>query len=422
MVEFREIPDSAFRDATEVIRAISGRGPRPEVEVMPGFEGMVAGAAIAMEKGAPHLIADHSSLSTQRMFDETTPEHRMLHRSVARAIDVHRQQPWHFEEPNDVMNHVAADMWTQGRGSRMDLAVSNSHASFSEGLSTTERSVVGYARQDDLVRKDVSAQASGEYERLDDYSRKEMARDLISGEVLPREVKESISQSYEVVSRNVEHVSRNADLMDRLGDLHDFGTPVFKTPLPEHFQRAEALASGLTQPVGEVDKAIVAHAALADRQAFDDLGSGFSTSVNDRARIDRVDAYSRALSDFSDRHAPASQVAVRIEADLLAVTGARRDMIADGGRDEMPEGLANIAHRQRYAELPAERQASLYAEMESGERVPAMAVVRLGHAAAAVDRGELSIGRGRIEQDPISRPNPGLAAAMAARANGMGNA
>jgi hypothetical protein len=418
MAQFREIPEETFREASEIMRAVSGRGPRPDLEVMPGFEGMVAGAAVALEKGAPNLVADNVPLSTTRMFDEATPEYRMLHRSVARAIDVHRQEPWHFEEPNDVMNHIASDMWTQGRASRMDLAVSNSHASFQEGLTASERGVVRYARESEHVARDVSAQVTGSYELMDDYSQKEIRRDLSSGDVLPKEVKASISESYDVVSLNVEHVSRNADLMNRLGDLQDYGMPVFKTPLPEHFERAQALADGRTQPVGEVDRAIVAHAALSSGQSPLDLGTGFATSPHAKGDIDRIDAYSRALSDFSERGAPASQVANRIEGDLAAVVEARRVMANDLGRDEMPEGTANIAHRQRYAELDVSTQASLYARLESGEHVPALASIRLGHAVASVERGDIAIGRDAGERD--ARVNPGMAAAMATRTSGMG--
>ena len=98
---------------------------------------------------------------------------------------------------------------------------------------------------------------------------------------------------------------------------------------------------------------------------------------------------------------------------------ARRAMVADGGRDEMPEGLANVAHRQRYAELPAERQASLYAELERGDRVPAMAAVRLGHAVAAVEDGGLSLSRQPVDR-VLGPSDPTRAAHMAARTGGMG--
>lgn len=419
MSGFREIGENAFLGARRVVDAVSGRGPRPDIEVMPGFEGMVAGAAIALEKGAPHLVSDDPALSTSRMFDERTPEHRMLVRAVARAIDIHENGPQRLDEPGAVMTHIASDMWTQGRGSRMALSVSNADPAYSEGLTDTESNVVRYARESMAVRLDVASQASGEYEMMDTQSQREMRRDLLSGEMLPAGVAQSISASAAVVSRDVEHVSRNADLMSRLGDLQDFGMPVFHQPRPEHFQRAEALASGLVLPVGEVDKAIVAHAALSERQGFDDLGTGFRTAPHERGRIDRVDAYSRALADFADRGASADRIAVRIEADLVAVVDARRTMILDGGRDEMPEGTANVAHRQRYSELPVERQASLFAELERGDRVPALATVRLGHAVGEVERGELSLARQPLDR-PVDIPQPSRAAEIAARSRGTG--
>lgn len=420
MADFGMIEDATYREASVVMRAVSGRGPKPEVEVMPGFENMVAGAAIAMEKGAPNLIADTVPLSAAGMFEEGTREYGMLNRSVARAIDVHRRKPWHFEEPNDVMNHVASDMWMQGRASRMDLAISNSHEAFQEGLTASEKGVVRYAREDDLVKADVAAQVTGSYERLDAYSQREVGRDLFSGEVLPKEVRDSISQSYAIVSDGIERTFRTADRMDRLGDLHDFSMPVFRTPLPEHHERAQALVEGRTQPVGEIDKAIVAHAALSARQAPDELGSGFAVSAGRRGDVDRVDAYARALSDFGDRGERASQIALRIEADLSAVTHARRLVALDPDRAADPD-MVNIAQRQRYAELPIQRQAALYSELEDGSHVPGMAALRLGHGVAAVASGELGIAREAAVRDvEPTRPRPDVAARAAVRHADLG--
>ena len=412
MAVFSELSYAAEREASAVIAAVAGRGPRPEVEVMPGFEAMVAGAAVALEKGAPHLVADNSRLSTERLLNEATPEGRMMHRAVARAIDIHRDGPDRLDDAGGVMTHVAADVHVQGRASRMELAVSHSHATFQEGLTATEAGVVRYARESMAVRHDVTAQAEGRYERLVEQSQREMRRDLIAGEVLPLESRQSIARSREVVERSVEHASRTSDMIDRLGDLHDFGKPVFATPRAEHVERAQALASGRTQPVGEVDRAIVAHSTASRAQSFDDLGSGMATSANDRGEVDRMDAYSRALADFAGRNPTAAQAALRIEGDLHEVLEARRDMKGP----DATEVVANVAHRQRYAELPVETQAELYSRLETGERVPAMAVVRLGQAVQDVERGQAVERERDVEHD---RDRAAFLGGQVGRQNGM---
>lgn len=384
MAVFNEISDEAMHEASVVLKAVSGRGPRPEVEVMPGFEAMVAGAAIALEKGAPRMIADGVPLSTDRLVQEETPEGAMMHRAVARAIDIHRHGPDRLDEAGPVMTHIAADVHVQGRASRMGLAVSHPHAAFQEGLTSTEQGVVRYARESMAVRHDVTAQGDGAYHRLDEQAQREMHRDLRAGEVLPREVLASIASSREVVERTVEQASRSADAVERLADFQDFGRPLFVAPRAEHVERAHALAEGRTRPVTSIDQAIVAHAHASRAGRLDDLGSGFATSANERGDLDRVDAYARVMADYAGQSPTALRAAIRIESDLQAAAEARR-MVAAGDRSE---DTVNVAHRQRYADLDPQRQMSLHADMESGVAVPAMATVRIGHAVAAVENAE----------------------------------
>ena len=377
MTEFRAIPDSVYKEAGDVVMHAHRGGTPPEVEVMPGFGAMVSASALALEKGAPHTVFDTQETSAERYLDQGTNEWRMFHRSVARVIDLHRTGEQQFDEPNDVMNHIVGDVANQGRMRRVEMALTNSHPAFLEGVSERDRDLVQYARDDDMLAAEIKSEAMGAYEKLPRFSQDEIGSQLITGSKLSPEVKEQISASYTAVteaSNNLGHHNRYVN--ERLANFADFDSPLFKEIDPAAVARVDHLSHGATRLPSNVEMGVIAHERI------------FPTKGDGMADYDVRVARARALGDMQSdgrivsMHYDPAQVAIAIEADRIAIAQAQRSHMLDPADVTLRDELVRNATDHHL--LRGEDQVALFQDIRQAEAVPGIVAMRLSRAALEI--------------------------------------
>lgn len=429
MADLGRISDETYGEAGAVIRAVAGTGPRPAVEVMPGFELMVAGAAMALSEGAPSAFYDSRVSHAEDYLAEGREEWRHFHVAVARAIDVARGDPVHFETPGDVMTHMVSDVMHQAHAGRMHRAIDNTDEAFMAGLSGSSRETVMYARLDQGVADSIRVEAMGHYDHLDEYGRREMANNLSNGVRVTAASRSAIEVAETAIDRHLERlpeIERERD--SRLADFQDFGRDLFPKPADvqteAHWMKAYDLIEGGVAPRTPVERGIVAHVALEEHDAMRASGGRRPVAFDldrDVRDSERGAAYVRALAREAEKDAPHVGPAIeaaRIEADIV---GLRR--LQEAATDRLHSDLSPadrslgdtlLSHYAAdvSAVYPRDRsmlalatgnlsnaypqdQIDQFRSIRDLEGVPPLRVMDLSFAAAAVERGDLVVGAAR---------------------------
>ena len=375
MSQFRQIPDEVNKEAGDILRYVHKGGPRPEIEVLPGFEQIVAASALALEKAAPNLMYTSSATPAERWVEEGTNEWRMMHRSVARTIDMHRQGTELFEEPSDVMNHILSNVVMQSEARRMDTAIRLLDPAFEQGLTESQIDTVRYAKDDPDVAGQIRDEAMGAYERAPDYAQREISSSLLTGDRLSPALKAEVSAAYDIVTRELNDLGENNRYVTgRTGDFQDFGKPLFSEITPAQIADADRLAHAPDHVYSNLEIAVVAHERIHPTTPG---------GIQDfEARVARA----RALADMDDRWEDPRRIAVVIEADRIEIEKARRvwgDI--DGGTPVRDMLLAEtLARGDEHHKLGTDEAIGLFQAIRGADEVPGLTAMRLSRAAVDV--------------------------------------
>lgn len=384
MTEYRQIPDEVYREAGEVIRGVSGTGPRPEVEPMTGFEAMVAGTAIALERGAPHALYDSRETHAADWLKEGSDPWRKLHAATARAIDLHRTKEVLFDGPESVMVHMSADVLNQADAGRKATALRFNDKPFDDALTPEQLDDVQHAREHPDRARSLNSEAWGNYAALDATRQRWTGDMLEKGENLPDDFRAHLAPAVAVIARDLNDLPyRNREVDERVADFSEGedgrpGRPLFRAATSETLRRVDELRAG-DRPHGNVEAGIVAHMLVnGGPEAHDGVASA---------------AYARALVEQEGRSITAPQVAVRLEAERIAVNNARTRAYEDiDSAQGIPDHVDQIAFERRFEIMAPEAQVGLFRELEYAENVPALKAMRLGQMALAVEAGDMGIG------------------------------
>jgi hypothetical protein len=386
MTELRQIPDGVYGEAGEVIRAVSGKGPRPAVEAMVGFEAMVAGTVIALEKGAPHAMYESRATPAEEWLREGSDPWRKLHTATARAIDLHRTREVMFDGPEGVMVHIASDVLNQAQVQHKATALRFNDKPFDDRLTPEQLEDVRYARDHPRYADDINAEAHGLYSQLGKATQRSLADMMEKGENLPEGFREHLAPSVAVIARDLNDLPyRNREVDERLAEFSDKvetgeGRDLFKAARSEDLRRVDELRAG-DAPIGNVEMGIVAHMMVHEQGVRQEVTNA---------------AYARALVEQEGRSITPPQVAVRLEAEVIAVGNARtRAMNEIDDVNGVPDHVDQIAFERKFDRIEPAVQIGLFQELEYGENVPALKAMKLGHTALAIENGELRMERER---------------------------
>lgn len=382
---FDAIDDSTFSEAERAIRSARTGDPYRN-DRLPGLEHLIAATAVAIEKGNPRLVHETSYSQAGKYLEEGATEWRMMHRAVARAIDVDRAEPTTFGEPRDLMTHIASDVATQATFSRLDRAVRDPDL----GAPGTEwmRRFADMARMDSDIARDVSIQAQGQYERLEQPAQVLLAKGLIGekGSILSRQMREQIDEAAVRLARSGED-SMHRDAQVSYGAGHAAGA-VFEDVRTESVQAANTLLDrGVSTGNPVVDRAILAHASVRDQAA----GTDPTPSASDAPSRDPVSliAYARAIQDMSpDRKSDSPVTGPWSSADLAGRIEADRTTMQDAKRihPDTQGGRWRVLASGRYQDLDHDGQVDVWRNLETASGVPPVMLARLALAADSVER------------------------------------
>lgn len=392
MSEFRRLPDDIYREAGEVIRSVSGKGERSEVEVMPGFEAMVAGVAVALGKAAPNALYDTSTSNAEDWVNEGSSEWRHLHTAAAHAIDAYRSSANLVSgKPAEVMTYMASDVLTQTAAKRMEMAVKDVHPAFSKGLDENQVARVEEARMDRDEARSIHAESYGNYSDLARWRQDGISESLVSGGNLAPAMKEQIALIADMVQRDIHEVGPRVRRVDER--LADFAEPENSKPLFQpvsvlEMDQVRGLIDGGQKPHSRTDYAILAHVEVV----------GHVDEVSNLARA-------QALADMEIRRSDGGmevqahdvrEIAVRIEAHRLAMEDARKRAFDEiDWPSPMPDHIEELAWGKRTDRFAPETQVGLFQAVEHGDRVPGLLAMQLSLRSEEMFEQGLSAALGR---------------------------
>lgn len=397
---FNEISDKTYGLAGELIRSVEGKGDRPEVEIFPGFEAMIAGTAVAMEKHAPHALYSSHESTADRWVKQGTNEWRHMHTAVARVMDMHANAQFDMRpKPEDVMSFMAADLIHQTSFARVDTAIRLKDPAFREDLTSEQNEMAERGLHDKAYASDISRKRIGLYHNLPTYEQREIGETLLKGDNLPEGMSGTLKEMSKRIQAEIWDVGHRArDIDARIADFHEFAKPLFRPVTDEHIDRADRLARGVDLPVGPVEIGIVAHARTIGH---------LENAVARNARGQALADYQVKDPGGPEIHLAAysDHVATRIEAHRLAVEDAREyalDHVADEATP--PDHVVQIAWERDLSRI-GETAIGLYQAVESGDRVPGLVAAQMGEMGDMIERspyGDIEKGRS-ISYEGIDR-------------------
>jgi len=119
---------------------------------------VAAGAALAMARGAPHLMGETHDTTADRYLESGTLAFRKLSAAVARAIEQARGSP------SESLRLVVADVCQQVSATKIVAAAGNSD--FESGLNEAQKALTIHAREDPSFLREMSSIRFGNYHEL----------------------------------------------------------------------------------------------------------------------------------------------------------------------------------------------------------------------------------------------------------------
>lgn len=228
---FREIEDQFYKQAGYAIDASRG-GDYFEYD---HAELVAASAAIALERGAPRLIASSYDTPAESYLEQGSQAWRRLHSGVARFIETDANESKSIWSAGKGVDMVVGDVLQQVSARKIAMAAEN--RDFEPWLNEAQLEMARAARVDERLRKDIGLISTGSYSALSDG---------ISDQ-LDRALKEPLTGSIGL------HASRGRTAVDAIADRSE--------ELLERVSSAEGGFAFMFTPVSKesMDKVVAFH-------------------------------------------------------------------------------------------------------------------------------------------------------------------
>lgn len=365
---FNTIEDATYGRAGEIIDAVHSGTPKGSPG-LPGLSNMVAGAALAMERGAPNALYEAHASKAESYVSRGSNEWRMLHRAVARVIDVDARDPARFEDSGDVLRHIVADVSHQARHAR--LAGALDLPDLAPRVPVDMRDVLAKAAGRPELRAEITSRAMGAYHELSAADQAATANEMKTGSALAP----ALSQEVRRITLAMDKASDESLYWDnmrsnpgRAGEAAD----AFRAIPVEAVTKVDALLSkGVSTGDNALDIGIRAHAAL------DPKPNGMEAMSNvmgaDTSDVAALMARARMVDDV-DRGTflggPA-EMARRIESDRLLMDAGQHDVTV---HDRPGDRLRAVG---AYHSMVAADRAIVQETLALERNVPALTALRL---------------------------------------------
>lgn len=278
---------------------------------------VAAGAALAMERGAPQLMGETHDTTAGRYLESGTLAFRKLTAGVARAIEQGRQSP------SENLRLVVADVCQQVSAMKIVAAAGNSD--FESGLNEAQRTLALHAREDPSFRREMSAIRFGNYHELSPAMSASVA------EALRRPLSPDLERAVVDLSVSVDSIARRA---------HGVAADLERFPDEEHMRAVIAFHSqGRATGSSSVDGAL---GILRDRGDGMDFGEMEPAKHVAQARLvaNAPTLEGRSAAQIASWAAGDARIMTTAMEEVVSSPRPSRDLelIALGRYDELGEG------------------------------------------------------------------------------------
>lgn len=187
----REVSERTYDEATRIINA--AQQPKAGSADLDTSE-VVAGAALALEHGAPHVLYETRALKAERLLQQGTREWRFFQRATANWLDQMSQGEAGFQddfrpEPRKGISFVVNDVSMQMMADRISKAIEMPDLAL--GLSPYERPVYLNAKNDGVYAEMISEISAGNYSKLAESDRNDLFA-AFAGPVQSEKLREAV--------------------------------------------------------------------------------------------------------------------------------------------------------------------------------------------------------------------------------------
>ena len=383
-MKFREVSDDLYQEAGDVIKAANGNGPR----VFPKVEMVATGAALALERGAPRILAASYDTSADEYLKEGSRAWRKMHGATARYLDFEKTDlSADILAPSEGIKMIVADVAQRISADKIVNAAKNKD--LEELLLPEQKALAEMAREDKTFRDNMALIAVGSFERLSPDVAKAF------GEALETPMGGRLQREVEIIGQAVNGFSmREASVRQAFidGDEIDFLKPISDD---SHMavRRFHEVGAKAGDPVIEDAMELLARSGHVP------------ANLNSNSPIMIAQARLVENNFFDLVHRPSDYAAIALS-DAAIMEKARKSHSHDIETQSIADGA--------YHELPEEKMREIQQRILSAEATPAIDRLRLemNH----IDNSPAS----RLENVPSLQTRTSLSHQMAAAHQAMG--
>lgn len=394
MAEFRQIDDRFYGQAGKAISAASDAGVvYPEYD---NAELVAAAASVALERGAPRLIAQTYDIGADSYLKQGSQAWRKLHPAVARFVETDLNESEAIPSRGEGVRMVVADVIQAESARKVVMAAGNKD--FEDMLNPEQTELMRMARNDQSFLRDLSSISIGSLDRLSP----ETAGSL--KEALDAPIPGRLGQEVSLLSRAVDGiVDREEALDERLAGAEGVLGRFSEIPDELRERVQDFHRNGVSTGTKEIDSAMV---LLSEMGKVPE-----NLHPNDPIMIAQARLLHESMEGVSKSSSELASMALS-DAQIM-IEGRREYMMT-----EMMPGIdSDIRGQGQYHLLEERDQARIERDIVYGMKTAPIEKVRL-EVMALETSGVAAIDRARVKQDE-ARIDPVLAEEVAKAAGAV---
>ena len=365
---FRQIGDEFHQQAGEAIRSARTGSTYSEYD---GAEYVAAGAALALERGAPRLIAQTYDIGADSYLNQGSQAWRKLHSAVAHFVETDLNESEAIASRGDGVKMVVSHVMQAESARKVVMAAGNKD--FEDMLNPGQHELMKMSRESQGFLRDMSSISVGAFDRLSP----EMANSV--KEALEAPLTGKMAGEVSLMSRAVDGIVDREEALDEKIRFAEGAHREFLPISDTYREQVQAFhKDGTSTGVEAVDAAMV---LLKQENKIPE-----NLHPNDPIMIAQARLLQESMVDLSQ--APAALASMALS-DAAVMTEARKEFLQS---DMMPGIDSDIRGQGEYHLLEENEQARIERDIIYAMKTPAIDKVRLevgmleNSGIAAIDR------------------------------------
>lgn len=291
------------------------------VDPVKGLGEIVSGAALVMQRNAPHAVHVTAPTTADDWFNSRSDEGLAMQEAAGLAVQ--RLEAGDIpgkDLTNRLMTHIVSDLMI--RSQALSMAMGANYTDQMDKLDSPYRERAQKAVEDPSLKTEFDKEMTGRYHELDRAGQHRIAKVLIDGDNLSPEMKADIADMARLIDQEIRDVAPRMRAVDsRLADFSDYGTPLFAEIDYDHITRIAQLADG-DEPRNRAEAAVLTH-IFRDRSPVRD--HRVDPIASEMAQIQLLADFDDPAMKMADRSVP--DLAMRIEGHVRVLDSVRTDTL-----------------------------------------------------------------------------------------------